>query len=204
MLRSLSYAANRPAQANAVYVNGGESGGILARVVREGTAGDLLLPVASHVCITSVDAARILGTRLLAAQQRQPKVVAITLPLGQDIPLSAVGDMLALQIDDGSEIRGVVNSVQISATWGGTVVQTVRIGEQTDNRWAAWRNLLPQSPLLWATVIAVHADGTYTVEYPGGGLQRVAGEATVGSNVWVRGRRIEDEAPALPGYEITV
>jgi hypothetical protein len=53
-------------------------------------------------------------------------------------------------------------------------------------------------------VIAVHTDGTYTVEYPGGGLQRVAGEATIGSNVWVRGRRIEGGAPALSGYEIMV
>jgi hypothetical protein len=48
LIRRLSYVADRPTQANALYVYGGESGRILARVYREGTAGDQLLSGASH------------------------------------------------------------------------------------------------------------------------------------------------------------
>ena len=81
--------------------------------------------------------------------------------------------------------------------------QTLRIGADSGNRWAAWRGLTRPDPLLWATVV-VHGDGTRTVEYPGGGRQRVAGEAAQGEGVWVKSGRIEGTAPSLPAYDITI
>lgn len=204
VIRRRVYAANRPAQANAVYVHGGESGGILARVYREGTAGDLLLTTTSHEAITHVDAARTLGTRLLAAEQRQPDIVSVTLPLGQDIPLVGIGDLVAIEMHVGGYVRGIVGAVAIHAERGGHVSQTIRLGGETGNRWAAWRGLTRPDPLLWATVLAIHADGTGTVEYPGGGRQRVAGDAAVDDVVWVKSRRIEGVAPALPAYDMGV
>lgn len=65
------------------------------------------------------------------------------------------------------------------------------------NLYRALRELLPEPPLLSGVVTAVHGDGTATVEFPGGGTQRVRGSATVADNVFVRNGLIEGEAPAL-------
>lgn len=65
-------------------------------------------------------------------------------------------------------------------------------------------DLLPQDPLLVATVTAVHGDGTVTVEFPGSGSQRVRGTAAVDDNVFVRSGRIEGEAADLPVVTILV
>lgn len=67
------------------------------------------------------------------------------------------------------------------------------------NLYRALRELLPEAPLLVATVIAVNApEGTSTVQYPGGNQQRVRGtSATPTSRVFVRNGLIEGSAPAL-------
>jgi hypothetical protein len=65
------------------------------------------------------------------------------------------------------------------------------------NLYRALRELLPEAPLLAGVVTAVHADGTATVEFPGGGTQRVRGAATVTDSVFVRNGVIESDAPAL-------
>lgn len=66
------------------------------------------------------------------------------------------------------------------------------------------RELLPEPPLTVATVSAVHADGTVTVTYPGGGTQRVRGTATVGAAVFVRAGQVEGAAPELQTVTIEV
>lgn len=65
-------------------------------------------------------------------------------------------------------------------------------------------DLLPQSPLLVATVAAVHADGTATVTFPGGSQIRVRGSSTVGAQVFVKDGVIETDAPMLTTVVIEV
>jgi hypothetical protein len=72
------------------------------------------------------------------------------------------------------------------------------------NLYRALIDLLPQPTLQVATVTATHADGTVTVEYPGGSTQRVRGDATVGQKVFVREGAVEGVAPSLPVVEIEV
>jgi hypothetical protein len=74
------------------------------------------------------------------------------------------------------------------------------------NLYRALRELLPEAPLLVATVISVHAsEGTSTVQYPGGNQQRVRGTGFVApSQVFVRNGIIENAAPALTALTIEV
>lgn len=75
---------------------------------------------------------------------------------------------------------------------------------QQTNLYRALRELLPEPTLQVATVTAEHADGTVTVQHPGGGTQRVRGEATVGAQVFVRAGVVEGIAPALTLLTIDV
>ena len=74
------------------------------------------------------------------------------------------------------------------------------------NLYRALRELLPEAPLLVATVISVQAStGTSTVQYPGGNQQRVRGtSAAATSQVFVRNGIIENAAPALTALTIEV
>lgn len=72
------------------------------------------------------------------------------------------------------------------------------------NIYRALLDLLPQDPLLVGTVAAVHTDGTATVQYPGGGTQRVRGEAESGDRVFVQGGVITGPAPTLPQITIDI
>jgi hypothetical protein len=74
------------------------------------------------------------------------------------------------------------------------------------NLYRALRELLPEAPLLVATVISVQTStGTSTVEYPGGNQQRVRGTgAAVTSQVFVRDGVIEGAAPSLTNLTIEV
>lgn len=75
----------------------------------------------------------------------------------------------------------------------------------TTNLYRALRDLLPEAPLLVATVVSVHGDGTSTIEFPGGNQQRVRGtDAAADSKVFVRNGVIEGEAPALTTLTIEV
>lgn len=65
------------------------------------------------------------------------------------------------------------------------------------NLYRALRDLLPEAPLLVADVTVVHADGTVTVQYPGGGTQRVRGVAAVDDRMFVRAGVLDGPAPEL-------
>jgi hypothetical protein len=65
-------------------------------------------------------------------------------------------------------------------------------------------NLLPADPLLSGEVTVQHADGTVTVELPGGGTARARGVAAAGDRVFVRGGLVEGLAPDLPFAEIEI
>jgi|Wag4MinimDraft_13_1082653.scaffolds.fasta_scaffold15321_2 hypothetical protein len=73
------------------------------------------------------------------------------------------------------------------------------------NLWKKFNNLLPQDPLLIATVAAHNSDGTSTVTWPGGGQSTVQGQSVaVGSKAFVQSNRLQGQAPDLPSYEFEV
>lgn len=73
------------------------------------------------------------------------------------------------------------------------------------NLYRQLRDLLPEPPLTVATVAAVHADGMCTVTFPGGGQQRVRGNAVgVGQKAFVRAGVVEGAAPNLSALTIDV
>lgn len=197
-----------PSQANAAMVAGGSVGGVLARVYRSGSAGDRSISQVQHPLITHTYAARLLGSRLLAGQHQQPEVASITLPLGGEIPLGMPGTLLQATID-GAPTRGIVNGVQVAAQNNRgtiTVRQTLTLGEETPNLWSGFARLVPKDALRLATVQATYTDGTATVQYPGGGTQRVRNPIGIsaGSSAYVRGDKIDGEAPSLTPEDITV
>jgi hypothetical protein len=207
-ITQLSRRNTPPIQANAAFVYGGNVGGILARVYRTGTAGDKALVPAQHPLITHTDAARLLGSRLLAGQAQQPDVRSLTYPFGGTFGMAQRGALLEAQIG-ATPTRGIVNAVQITTQRtdkGIKIRQTVTLGEDTPNVWAGFARLLPQDALRLATVLATFADATATVQYPTGGTQRVRNPsgAAAGASVYVRGGRIDGTAPSLTQSDITV
>jgi hypothetical protein len=66
------------------------------------------------------------------------------------------------------------------------------------NLYRALLELLPATPLLVGTVLAVNDDETVTVELPGGGIQRVRGVAAVDEQVFVKDGKVDSTAPELP------
>jgi hypothetical protein len=74
----------------------------------------------------------------------------------------------------------------------------------TTNVFRALRDLLPEPALQVATVSAVNVDGTLTVDFPGGGSQRVRGDASVSDQVFIRNGVVETLAPALTALTIDV
>lgn len=69
------------------------------------------------------------------------------------------------------------------------------------NLFAAFRRLLPTSPLLAGEVTAVD-ESAVTITLPDGGVLRARGTATIGDHVFTRGGMIEGPAPALTAVEI--
>lgn len=193
-------------QANAVFVHGGEVGGVLARVIRNLSAGDRVAATQSSPLITHADAARLLGGRILSGQHQQPTVRSLTMPLGGDFALGAIGNLMQIGLA-GDTQHGIINAVSIEAQRtdrGTTARQSLQIGEETPNTWAKFTRLLPADPLLMGEVSTQHGDGTNTVLLAGGGTVRVRGNSVAGASVYVRSGRIEGEAPALSQFDITV
>lgn len=66
------------------------------------------------------------------------------------------------------------------------------------NLWRDFEGLLPSDPLLVAQVVALHADGTSTVQFANGSQLRVRGQAVaVNAYAFIRGGEIRGEAPAV-------
>lgn len=203
---SMSRRQTANAQANAVYVHGSEVGGVLAYVKRTGTAGDIRAATTQHQLIVHADAARSLGGRILAGQQRQPDIKSLTVPLGGVYPLANIGQLL--RVDNGaSQTRGIINAVAVEASRsasGVSVRQTITIGEETPNAWAQFNALLPRQPLLSGVIDAVYGDGTVSVQLPDGGSLRVRGSGSVGASAYVKDGAVVGLAPSLPLVAIDV
>ena len=71
--------------------------------------------------------------------------------------------------------------------------------------WKSFLGLLPSDPRYTATVVAIKPRKQFLVS-KAGTLVDVVGEGsyTVGMKVFVKGNRIESEAPDLPSYTIDV
>lgn len=73
------------------------------------------------------------------------------------------------------------------------------------NIWRRFRDLIPSDPLQMGEVLSHNADGTSSIELPGGAVVRARGQGVpIGTNAFVRGGVVEGEAPTLPYYEYTV
>lgn len=197
--------------ANAVYVIGGDVGGVLGWVKRTGSAGDRLLSPISDPLATAEAAARARGARALADQWPAPAYTGFAMPLspaGGDFPPLELGQLVSLT-GSSTPVRGIVSSVTITgraSQRGGLVVeQQIGIGPRSRNAWSAWRRLTAPEPLQPATITAALGSGRYLAALAIGGAEiPVRGTATVGATVWVRGGRIEGEAPGLAGHSIEV
>jgi hypothetical protein len=192
---------------NAVYVHGGQNGGVLALCRLNGTAGDVLAPTSSNNLITDVTAARALGERILAGMATQPIISGFSLPLGGDFALASVGWLV-----DVMNERAIINSISIDAyiykdAQSGSqelqVSQKIGIGENTNNAYSKLMHLLPAQPLLVGTVAAVSGD-IAILTLLDGGVITARGVGVVGSNYYVRNGLIESAAPNLRQEEIVI
>jgi hypothetical protein len=201
-IESLTYRNVVPSQSNAVYVHGSDIGGVLARCRLTGTAGDKLSQTVTNSLMTDVIGCRALGERILAAQAEQPAIQSLAIPMNSnDMPLAKIGDLVKINID-GGQVRGVVNSISISADFG-KVSQTITIGEETANVWQSFKDLLPRDPLLVGTLASTDGQ-TSLMTLIDGGVISVRGTGTVGSKYYIRAGRIENAAPNLAQSEIVV
>lgn len=110
---------------NRVYVSG-TSQGILARVTRTGTAGDLVASLVTDPLITATAAGRQRGRAVLSDTGRQAKV-SLRLPVLSETGVITPGKYV--RYNDGSDDRmGIVRSVSVEAgfpeVWQSLVVET--------------------------------------------------------------------------------
>lgn len=201
-LDTVTYHAIIPAQANGVYVHGGEIGGVIGWCRLNGSDGARLAQTITNTLMTDVIGCRALGERILAGQYTQPALQSVTLPMNAtDMPLANIGNLIRINIDD-TQVRGIVNSVAISANLG-NVSQTVQIGEETANVWSAFKQILPSEPLLVGTLSSTDGQ-TSLMTLVDGGVIRVRGTGSVNAKYYLRAGRIENEAPNLVLSEIVV
>lgn len=75
----------------------------------------------------------------------------------------------------------------------------------TTNVYRRLLELLPADPLLIASVVSINADGTSTVEFPGGSRMNVRGTTVaVGLPAFIRSGAIERQAPALTAVTVDI
>jgi hypothetical protein len=111
---------------NAVHV-AGERHGLVARVLRGGSAGDRVAPMVVDPLITHADAARERGSRILADTGRQARVT-LELPMLPSLGLLEPGQLVAVG-QGGDAWRGLVRANQVAAQWTDTLTvrQTVEL-----------------------------------------------------------------------------
>ena len=97
---------------NAVWISG-ESSGILAQVLRQGTAGDLAAPMVVDPLNTHADAARQRGSAVLGAAGRMLRQTLET-PILPNVGLYPVGSFVEF-VDGASTRLGMVRAVSVNA-----------------------------------------------------------------------------------------
>ena len=190
-------------QGQGVYIHGNEIGGELALVRLNGVADPRLVPTASNGLMTDGVALRSLGRRILAAQAEQPIIKSVTTFMdGTIVPFINVGTYIGFDVD-GVEIRGIVNGVSITATHA-EVSQTLTIGEQTPNTWAAFKDLIPIDPIVIGEISSTDGITSLMLLVDGSSI-RVRGTGNVGGKYWIDSQHIIDSAPNMVALvDITV
>jgi hypothetical protein len=102
------------ARYNRVFVSG-QQAGILGRVTRAGTAGDLLAPMVTDALITTAAAARQRGISVLANTGRQANV-SLRLPVLPETGVITPGKFVRYT-DAGAARLGIVRSVSVDASF---------------------------------------------------------------------------------------
>lgn len=110
-------------QYNTVFVSG-QSGGILAHVTRQGTAGDKAAPMVTDALITHGDAGRQRGTRILSDTGRQ-KLITLSLPVLAETGIIVPGKMIRYS-ENGTQHLGLTRSVDVTAEFP-KVRQTIQV-----------------------------------------------------------------------------
>ena len=183
---------------NGVYVHGLASGGKLGFAKLSGTAGDVLAPTTTSSLMTDSIGLRALSERILAGHYTQPLVDSIVLGMdGSALPLIHLG-----QLADIGGVRGIVNSVSLSATFS-KVRQSIKIGETTSNDFTQFQTLLPKDPLLVGT-IGSSSNGTSLITLLDGGIVRVLGVGNIGESYYIQSGRLQASAPNLPLTNIVI
>lgn len=127
---------------NGVFVHGSDPGGILAKVVRYGTAGENLARTIVDPLITNTDPARYRGLEAIASSGRQT-IETHELPLSASLGgLIEPGKLVAFGEDDGGFVtywRGIVRGVTVSArasrSGNGGSDLTVRQSVEIERHW---------------------------------------------------------------------
>jgi hypothetical protein len=204
LIASAELGLAEPALEDCVFVSGTESG-YLVKVTRTGAAGERPAAAVTDPYLTEILACRERGRQVLAAaaNRKSLSVETILNTLGSPPGVLAPGTLVELVVGTARWLDEVM-SCSIDVKFG-KVTQTLGFGEGHGNEFVRLQKLLPTDPLLVGTVIAVWPDGTSTVELPGGGELRVSGDSVaIGARVYVRGGKIQGEAPALTGASVEV
>lgn len=109
---------------NCVYVSG-QGAGVLARVVRSGTAGDVVAPMVVDALITAPEAARQRGIAVLADTGRQIDI-DLRLPISSSIA-GIIEPGAIIDYSDGVTLRGIVRSTKIDVTANTDTWQTIGV-----------------------------------------------------------------------------
>lgn len=115
---------------NAAFVSG-EGGGISAKILREGSAGDIVAPMVTDQLITATEVARARGISILGASGKWSKH-RMELPLFQspDVPGVILPGTLLQFVDGLISWKGITTSVSVTAAWGSSglkVRQTIDV-----------------------------------------------------------------------------
>ena len=104
---------------NAAFVSG-EVGGISAKIIREGSSGELVAPMVTDPLITATEVARARGIAILAASGKWSKY-RISLPVFADpgVPGVLIPGTLLQFVDGTVSWKGVVAAVSVTAIWAG-------------------------------------------------------------------------------------
>jgi hypothetical protein len=103
---------------NAAFVSG-EGGGISAKILREGSAGDIVAPMVTDKLITATEVARARGISILGASGKWSKH-RMELPVFQspDVPGVILPGTLLQFVDGLISWKGITTSVSVTAAWG--------------------------------------------------------------------------------------
>jgi len=197
---------------NGVFIHGAQPNGVVGKVVKYGSAGDVLGTTIHNKFATNEMAVRHLGEQFMAKHINRPKIKQFEIPLdSSQFPLMETGDLIKLTISpsdtnipDGEHtvfdtVYGCVNSVSVSVSNSEKSIeayQTISLGDHDMSILSTFQSLIPRSTTSIGVVKFV--TGTLCkVELIGGGIVSVEGVAGVGKAVYVRDGRIEGTLPAL-------